>query len=221
MILAENLSKIYITSKSTEIKALNDVSLKIQEGEMTFIMGKSGSGKSTLLHILGGLDKPTSGIVKYNDTPITDMNENKLSFFRRDNIGFVFQDYNLIPELSAEENIKYPALLSKRVIDKELWDFLVNSLELQSRLSHLPSQLSGGQQQRVAIARALITNPQVVLCDEPTGNLDSESSLAVGKLLFNINEMLKKTMIIVTHDTDFAHKGNSRVINIKDGALCL
>ena len=172
-------------------------------------MGKSGSGKSTLLHMLGGLDRPTSGSIKYDDTEITDMTESKLSVFRRDNVGFVFQDYNLIPELTAEENIKYPVFLARKDINKQLWDFLIEALQLNDRLSHLPSQLSGGQ-----------PDPQIILCDEPTGNLDSESSATVQNVLFQLNDHLNKTTIIVTHDNEFAQKGaGKRIITIKDGTI--
>lgn len=219
MIKLKNITKIYKTGNSAEVKALNGISLEINQGELVFIMGKSGSGKSTLLHITGGLDKPTSGTVEYDDTEITHMNENQLSDFRRSNIGFVFQDYNLIPELNAEENIKYPALLAKKRIDADLWSFLIASLELKDRLSHFPYQLSGGQQQRVAIARALLTDPCVVLCDEPTGNLDSRSACAVQQVLFELNRELKKTVIIVTHDMEFANKGSGRIVNIRDGEI--
>ena len=216
MITVENLVKSYRISGG--VNALNDVSFEISDGELIFIMGKSGSGKSTLLHMIGGLDKPTSGNVIYDKTVITQLSENALSFFRRDNIGYIFQDYNLIPELTAEENIKYPVYLAKKKVDKELWSFLVEALDINDRLSHLPNQLSGGQQQRVAIARALLPNPSVVLCDEPTGNLDSISSAAVQDILFRLNNKLHKTIVIVTHDNEFASKGG-RIIRLKDGKV--
>lgn len=200
------------------VAALDGVTLEIGDGELVFIMGKSGSGKSTLLHILGGLDKPDSGRVLYGNTDISDMNENTLSAFRRKNIGFVFQQYYLIPELTAEENIKYPVCLSKKAVDEALFKRLVDTLELSDRLGHMPSQLSGGQQQRVAIARALITDPSAILCDEPTGNLDSASSAAVQRLLRQINSELGKTVIIVTHDTQFAEK-DDRIIRLCDGKV--
>ncbi len=220
MITVTNLTKTYQTGENMKIKALDNLSLSISDGELLFIMGKSGSGKSTLLHMLGGLDRPTSGSIKYDDTEITDMTESKLSVFRRDNVGFVFQDYNLIPELTAEENIKYPVFLARKDINKQLWDFLIEALQLNDRLSHLPSQLSGGQQQRVAIARALLPDPQIILCDEPTGNLDSESSATVQNVLFQLNDHLNKTTIIVTHDNEFAQKGaGKRIITIKDGTI--
>lgn len=216
MIKVDNLIKSYRIGGG--VKALNNVSFSVKDGELVFIMGKSGSGKSTLLHMLGGLDKPTSGSVKYDENEITSLSENALSVFRRDNIGYIFQDYNLIPELTAEENIKYPAYLAKKKIDKELWNYLADALDINDRLSHLPSQLSGGQQQRVAIARALLTDPRVVLCDEPTGNLDSNSSAAVQDILFRLNRELHKTIIIVTHDNEFAAKGG-RIIRLKDGKI--
>ncbi len=218
MIKTYNLRKTYSMTDENKIVALDGVSLEIKDGELAFIMGKSGSGKSTFLHILGGLDKPDSGSVFYGDTDISAMNENRLSEFRREKIGFVFQQYYLIPELTAEENIKYPVYLSKRTVDKALFERLVTTLELSDRLGHLPSQLSGGQQQRVAIARALITDPSAVLCDEPTGNLDSASSKAVQRLLRLINSELGKTVIIVTHDTQFAEKGD-RIIRLCDGKV--
>lgn len=219
MITVTELTKTYQTGENMKINALHGLSLEISDGDLLFIMGKSGSGKSTLLHMLGGLDKPTSGSIKYDGTEITSMTESSLSVFRRDHIGFVFQDYNLIPELTAEENIKYPLFLAKKKIDKQHWDFLVEALQLTDRLTHLPAQLSGGQQQRVAIARALMPDPQIVLCDEPTGNLDSESSAAVQSVLFQLNRQLNKTTVIVTHDSDFAQKGTGQhIVTLKDGA---
>ena len=216
MIKTYDLKKTYSMADENNVAALDGVTLEIGDGELVFIMGKSGSGKSTLLHILGGLDKPDSGRVLYGNTDISEMNENTLSAFRRKNIGFVFQQYYLIPELTAEENIKYPVCLSKKAVDEALFKRLVDTLELSDRLGHMPSQLSGGQQQRVAIARALITDPSAILCDEPTGNLDSASSAAVQRLLRQINSELGKTVIIVTHDTQFAEK-DDRIIRLCDG----
>ena len=181
-------------------------------------MGKSGSGKSTLLHMLGGLDTPTSGTVRYQELCLTDMPEKKLSQFRREHIGFAFQEYNLIPELSVQENILFPAMLLKKQVPKAYWEQLVEALALGDRLSHLPSQLSGGQQQRTAIARALINQPEVILCDEPTGNLDSESGEAVKNILFQLHQELQQTMVIVTHDPEFA-KSAGRTLHIKDGKI--
>lgn len=218
MIKTYDLKKTYSMADENNVAALDGVTLEIGDGELVFIMGKSGSGKSTLLHILGGLDKPDSGRVLYGNTDISEMNENTLSAFRRKNIGFVFQQYYLIPELTAEENIKYPVCLSKKAVDEALFKRLVDTLELSDRLGHMPSQLSGGQQQGVAIARALITDPSAILCDEPTGNLDSASSAAVQRLLRQINSELGKTVIIVTHDTQFAEK-DDRIIRLCDGKV--
>lgn len=216
MISIEDVTKNYRIGCG--VNALNGISLDISDGEMIIIMGKSGSGKSTLLHMLGGLDKPTSGSIKYDGNDITKLSENALSVFRRDNIGYVFQDYNLIPELNAEENIKYPVYLAGKKIDHERWNFLVETLDISDRLSHLPNQLSGGQQQRVAIARALLSNPSVVLCDEPTGNLDSAAAESVRDMLFRMNNELHKTIVVVTHDGEFASSGG-RVIRLRDGKI--
>lgn len=218
MIATHELTKIYGRGDSAKVYALNGVSIQIEEGEAVCIMGKSGSGKSTLLHMLGGLDTPTSGTVRYQGLCLTDMPEKKLSQFRREHIGFVFQEYNLIPELSVRENILFPAMLLKKQVPKAYWEQLVEALALGDRLSHLPSQLSGGQQQRTAIARALINQPEVILCDEPTGNLDSESGEAVKNILFQLHQELQQTMVIVTHDPEFA-KSAGRTLHIKDGKI--
>jgi putative ABC transport system ATP-binding protein len=218
MIATYELTKIYGRGDSAKVYALNGVSIQIEEGEAVCIMGKSGSGKSTLLHMLGGLDTPTSGTVRYQGLCLTDMPEKKLSQFRREHIGFVFQEYNLIPELSVRENILFPAMLLKKQVPKAYWEQLVEALALGDRLSHLPSQLSGGQQQRTAIARALINQPEVILCDEPTGNLDSESGEAVKNILFQLHQELQQTMVIVTHDPEFA-KSAGRTLHIKDGKI--
>ena len=218
MIATHELTKIYGREDSAKVYALNGVSIQIEEGEAVCSMGKSGSGKSTLLHMLGGLDTPTSGTVRYQGLCLTDMPEKKLSQFRREHIGFVFQEYNLIPELSVQENILFPAMLLKKQVPKAYWEQLVEALALGDRLSHLPSQLSGGQQQRTAIARALINQPEVILCDEPTGNLDSESGEAVKNILFQLHQELQQTMVIVTHDPEFA-KSAGRTLHIKDGKI--
>ena len=218
MIATHELTKIYGREDSAKVYALNGVSIQIEEGEAVCIMGKSGSGKSTLLHMLGGLDTPTSGTVRYQELCLTDMPEKKLSQFRREHIGFVFQEYNLIPELSVQENILFPAMLLKKQVPKAYWEQLVEALALGDRLSHLPSQLSGGQQQRTAIARALINQPEVILCDEPTGNLDSESGEAVKNILFQLHQELQQTLVIVTHDPEFA-KSAGRTLHIKDGKI--
>jgi putative ABC transport system ATP-binding protein len=218
MITVNNVVKEYTFGTDNKINALDGCSLVINDGEIVFVVGKSGSGKSTLLHIIGGLDKPTSGNVTYNEKEISSLSESALSLFRRDHIGYVFQEYNLVPELTAEENIKYPAMLQRKTVDKKLFNYLIETLGLSNRTSHLPSQLSGGQQQRVAIARALMMDPKVVLCDEPTGNLDSKSSEAVQNILLSLNEELKKTIVIVTHDKEFSEKGG-RIIEISDGRI--
>ena len=218
MIATHELTKIYGREDSAKVYALNGVSIQIEEGEAVCIMGKSGSGKSTLLHMLGGLDTPTSGTVRYQELCLTDMPEKKLSQFRREHIGFVFQEYNLIPELSVQENILFPAMLLKKQVPKAYWEQLVEALALGARLSPLPSQLSGGPQQRTAIARALINQPEVILCDEPTGNLDSESGEAVKNILFQLHQELQQTMVIVTHDPEFA-KSAGRTLHIKDGKI--
>ena len=218
MITVNNVVKEYTFGTDNKINALDGCSLVINDGEIVFVVGKSGSGKSTLLHLIGGLDKPTSGNVTYNEKEISSLSESALSLFRRDHVGYVFQEYNLVPELTAEENIKYPAMLQRKAVDKKLFNYLIETLELSNRTSHLPSQLSGGQQQRVAIARALMMDPKVVLCDEPTGNLDSKSSEAVQNILFSLNEELKKTIVIVTHDKEFSEKGG-RIIEISDGRI--
>ena len=218
MIATHELTKIYGREDSAKVYALNGVSIQIEEGEAVCIMGKSGSGKSTLLHMLGGLDTPTSGTVRYQELCLTDMPEKKLSQFRREHIGFVFREYNLIPELSVQENILFPAMLLEKQVPKAYWEQLVEALALGDRLSHLPSQLSGGQQQRTATARALINQPEVILCDEPTGNLDSESGEAVKNILFQLHQELQQTMVIVTHDPEFA-KSAGRTLHIKDGKI--
>ena len=210
--------KKYYGAGDTLVKALDGGELQVENGEFVAIVGTSGSGKSTLLHMLGGLDTPTSGTVRYQELCLTDMPEKKLSQFRREHIGFVFQEYNLIPELSVQENILFPAMLLKKQVPKAYWEQLVEALALGDRLSHLPSQLSGGQQQRTAIARALINQPEVILCDEPTGNLDSESGEAVKNILFQLHQELQQTMVIVTHDPEFA-KSAGRTLHIKDGKI--
>ncbi len=215
MITAENLCKSYGSGEGA-VNALRGVDLTISDGELVAIVGKSGSGKSTLLNLLGGLDSATAGKVLYNDIDITKMNESALADFRLHKIGFVFQFYDLIPELTAEENILLPAQLAgNRTAD--LSD-LAERLGLTDRLKHYPAQLSGGQQQRTAIARALINNPNVLLCDEPTGNLDQKTGDDVMDLLMQLNETEKRTIVIVTHNSEISARCR-RTIEIADGAL--
>ncbi|MGN0650290.1 MAG: ABC transporter ATP-binding protein [Oscillospiraceae bacterium] len=215
MITAENLCKIYGSGEGA-VNALRNVNLTISDGELVAIIGKSGSGKSTLLNLLGGLDSASSGRVMYNDIDITKMKEAALAEFRLRKIGFVFQFYDLIPELTAEENILLPAQLAKNK-SADL-SGLAERLGLSDRLKHYPSELSGGQQQRAAIARALINNPDVLLCDEPTGNLDKKTGDDVMKLLLQLNREENRTIVIVTHNPEISAQC-TRTIEISDGEL--
>ena len=215
MIKVENLCKTYGNGEGA-VNALRNINLTINDGELVAIVGKSGSGKSTLLNLLGGLDSATSGRVLYNDTDITKMKEATLAEFRLRKIGFVFQFYDLIPELTAEENILLPAQLAKnKTADVSVF---AEMLGLSNRISHYPSQLSGGQQQRVAIARALINTPDILLCDEPTGNLDQKTGNDVMELLLHLNETQKRTIVIVTHNSEIATRCE-RIVEISDGVL--
>ena len=213
----KNLSKTY-GSGDTLVKALDNVSFSVNQGEFVAIIGPSGSGKSTLLHILGGVDKPTSGSVVIGDTNIANLDETALAIFRRRQIGLIYQFYNLIPILTVEENLTLPLLLDGRKPDKRLIDSLVKRLGLQDRLNHLPNQLSGGQQQRVSIGRALVNNPALMLADEPTGNLDSANSKEIISLLRQFNKENNQTVIIITHDEKIAMSAD-RVISIEDGKI--
>ena len=215
MIVAENLCKTYGTGEGA-VNALCNVDLTIEDGEFVAIVGKSGSGKSTLLNLLGGLDSVTSGRVLYNDVDITKLGEPALADFRLHKIGFVFQFYDLLPELTAEENIMLPAQLAKN--KSADISALVERLGLTDRMKHYPSQLSGGQQQRAAIARALINNQDVLLCDEPTGNLDQKTGDDVMELLLQLNKTEKRTIVIVTHNPEIAARCE-RTIEISDGVL--
>lgn len=213
----KNLSKTY-GKGDTLVKALDNVSFSVEQGEFVAIIGPSGSGKSTLLHILGGVDVPTSGQVIINDTDISTLDETALAVFRRRQIGFIYQFYNLIPILTVEENLTLPLLLDGRKPDKKIIQNLVEKLGLSQRLNHLPNQLSGGQQQRVSIGRALINNPALMLADEPTGNLDSENSREIVALLRHFNKEFKQTVIIITHDEKIAMSAD-RIISIEDGKI--
>ncbi|MBD5541308.1 MAG: ABC transporter ATP-binding protein [Lachnospiraceae bacterium] len=216
-IVVKELTKIY-GSGEAEVRALSGVSTSFDKDEFCAIVGTSGSGKTTLLHMLGGLDTPTSGSVFYGETDIYTLGDRKLSEIRRKKCGFVFQFFNLIPELTAEENIVLPVLLDNGKIDTAYINELAELLGISDRLSHYPSQMSGGQQQRVAIARALANNPEILFCDEPTGNLDKESGNHVIEMLCKAQRKLGKTVIVVTHDNDIANRAD-RIIRIADGAI--
>lgn len=217
IIKASELSKSY-GSGPTQVTALNKVSLEIASGSFISIMGPSGSGKSTLLHLLSGLDKPTSGSVTYDGQAIYHLKDTELSAFRRRRIGFIFQQFNLLPVLTAKENILMPLLLDKKQPDEAYLKQLTAVLGLDGRLNHLPHELSGGQQQRVAIARALIAQPDIVFADEPTGNLDSKSGSEVMLMLKELWRKLGKTLIIITHDSQIARLAQRQLL-IVDGVL--
>ena len=216
-VIVENLTKIY-GKGDTEVKALDGVSERFEKGEFAAVIGASGSGKTTLLHLLGGLDIPTSGTVKFDDTDIYKLSDKGLSEIRRKKIGFVFQFFNLIPELTAKENIILPVLLDNKKPDENYISELSEMLGISERLTHFPSQMSGGQQQRTAIARALANDPEILLCDEPTGNLDEKSGEAVIELLRDAGKKFGKTVVIVTHDLKIAGKAD-RIIKISDGKI--
>lgn len=215
MIKTKDLTRTYGKGEGM-VTALGGVSLTINDGEMVAIIGKSGSGKSTLLNLLGGLDKPTSGQIFFGDKELGSMKDKELAEFRLKNIGFVFQFFDLIPELTAEENVLLPSRLAKKK-DAEA-DEIYKALDISDRVKHYPSELSGGQQQRAAIARALINSPDVILCDEPTGNLDKASGEEVMNLLKRLNKDHGKTIVIVTHDKEIAGQCN-RIIEISDGII--
>ena len=212
-----NLRKIY-GSGDTEVRALDGVNLSVNSGEFVAIVGTSGSGKSTLLHMLGGLDRPTSGSVIVDGKDIFSLRDEALTIFRRRKIGFVFQSYNLVPVLNARENIVLPIQLDGRQVDEEFLDKIVNTLGLEKKLGSLPSQLSGGQQQRVAIARALAAAPAIILADEPTGNLDSRTSQDVLSLLKVTSQKFAQTIVMITHNEEIAQTAD-RIIRIEDGRI--
>ena len=202
----------------TTVNALGGVSFDIEKGEFAAVIGASGSGKSTLMHLIGGVDRPTSGSVVVDGNEIFKQNESKLAIFRRRNIGLIYQFYNLIPTLTAEENIMLPRLLDNRKPDEGKLETILSTTGLTSRRKHLPSELSGGQQQRVSIGRALINDPAIILADEPTGNLDSKSSREIIELLKYANKRYNQTLIIITHDEKIALQAD-RVITLSDGLI--
>ncbi|MCR5608368.1 MAG: ABC transporter ATP-binding protein [Lachnospiraceae bacterium] len=213
----ENLTKEY-GKDDAKVVALDNVSLSVEKGEFVAIVGASGSGKSTLLHLLGGVDRPTSGKVFVEGKNIYDYDDDKLAIFRRRQVGLIYQFYNLLPILNVEENITLPLSLDNRTATKEELDNMIEMLGLSARRNHLPNELSGGQQQRTSIGRALITKPAIVLADEPTGNLDKKSSDEIVALLKKTNKELKQTIIMITHNLDIA-KVADRVIKIEDGRI--
>ena len=212
-----NLRKIY-GSGDTEVRALDGVNLSVNSGEFVAIVGTSGSGKSTLLHMLGGLDRPTSGSVIVDGKDIFSLKDEALTIFCRRKIGFVFQSYNLVPVLNVRENIVLPIQLDGRQVDEDFLDKIVNTLGLEKKLGSLPSQLSGGQQQRVAIARALAAAPAIILADEPTGNLDSRTSQDVLSLLKVTSQKFAQTIVMITHNEEIAQTAD-RIIRIEDGRI--
>ena len=213
----ENLTKEY-GKKDTKVVALDNVSFSIQKGEFVAIVGPSGSGKSTLLHMLGGVDRPSSGKVYIDNTDIYSLNNDELAIFRRRQVGLIYQFYNLIPILNVVENITLPCDLDGVKVDKKKIEDMLNTLGLQNRKNHLPNELSGGQQQRVSIGRAIINNPAIVLADEPTGNLDSKSSREIIDLLRLSNKKYNQTLIVITHDENIALEAD-RLITIADGKI--
>ncbi|MDU1023712.1 MAG: ABC transporter ATP-binding protein [Peptoniphilus harei] len=217
MLKVENLKRYYKTN-DVEVRALDGVSFDVKKGEFISIIGASGSGKSTLLHLLGGLDYPTSGKVLIDDTDIYALKDDERTIFRRRNIGFVFQAYNLLPMLNVYENIIIPFGLDGDKVDKKYVDSVIDILEISDQKYKMPNELSGGQQQRVAIARALVTKPSLILADEPTGNLDSKSSSQVVYLLKKINKELGNTILMITHD-DAVAQAAEKTLRIEDGRL--
>lgn len=213
----ENLTKTYGSGENL-VHAVDDVSFSVEKGEFVAIVGASGSGKSTLLHLIGGVDRPTSGKIFVDGNDISKMNDDKLAVFRRRQVGIVYQFYNLIPILTVEENITLHCDLDGRGVDRERLEMILDSFGLRARRKHLPNQLSGGQQQRTSIARALINNPSLVLADEPTGNLDSKSSEEVMSMLKMCNQSYGQTVIMITHNLDIAKQAD-RIITISDGKI--
>lgn len=213
----ENLCKNYGRGE-TLVKALDNVSFSVERGEFIAIVGASGSGKSTLLHLLGGVDRPTSGKIVIDGEDVYDLDETNLAIFRRRQVGLIYQFYNLIPILNVEENITLPILLDSKKVDKKYLNELIDTLDLRERINHLPNELSGGQQQRVSIGRALMNRPAILLADEPTGNLDSKASKDIVELLKLSNKKYKQTIIMITHDYNLALNAD-RIITIDDGKI--
>lgn len=213
----EQVTKIYGSSEN-QVYAVNEVSFSVEQGEFVAIVGSSGSGKSTLMHMLGGVDRPTSGKVFIENADIYQLSDDKLAIFRRRQVGLIYQFFNLVPVLNVEENMTLPVELDGKVPDKEFFKELVNTLGLENRLRHLPNELSGGQQQRVAIGRALMNRPAILLADEPTGNLDSKASAEIMELLKVFNQKYKQTLVMITHDLELAKQAD-RVLNMEDGRL--
>jgi putative ABC transport system ATP-binding protein len=217
IVQAKNLKKYYGKDENL-VKALDGVDFEVEEGEFVSIVGTSGSGKSTLLHMIGGLDIATEGSVLISGNDIFKLNDDELTIFRRREIGFIFQQFNLIPILNVYENIVLPIELDGNKIDNDYVDTVINTLGLKSKINNLPNNLSGGQQQRVAIARALATKPSIILADEPTGNLDSKTSQDVVGLLKTMNERFNQTIVMITHNEEIAQMSD-RIIRIEDGKI--
>lgn len=213
----QNLSKTYGKDEAL-VKALDDVSFSVEEGDFVSIVGSSGSGKSTLLHILGAVDKPTSGKVLIGGVNVFEQKDDELAIFRRRKVGLIYQFYNLIPILNVKENMTLPILLDGKKVDNDYLNELISILGLENRVNHLPNELSGGQQQRVSIGRALISKPDIILADEPTGNLDSKASKEIMDLLKLSNEKYHQTIIMITHDISLARNAN-RIITLEDGKI--
>lgn len=217
VVRVENLCKVYGTGEM-KVNAVDNMNLTINQGEFVAIVGPSGSGKSTLLHLLGGVDRPSSGKVIVDGTDIYSLSEEELAVFRRRKVGFIFQFYNLVPVLDVEENILLPLLLDNKKVDRKYIDELISILGLNERKNHLPNELSGGQQQRVSIGRALAYSPSIVLADEPTGNLDSQNSKEIVDLLKLSVQKYNQTLVLITHDLDIASQAD-RIITIEDGSI--
>lgn len=216
-LVLKDVTKIYGSDKESQVIALNKASFEIEQGEFVVILGESGAGKSTLLNIIGGMDYATSGIYQVDDIEVTKLNQKKLGVFRREKIGFVFQFYNLMPNLTALENVRIAQSIVKNGLEAE---DVLKEVGLEGRANNFPSQLSGGEQQRVAIARAIVKNPALLLCDEPTGALDSKTGVLILKLLYDFSKNSKKTVIIVTHNSKIAELAD-RLIRIADGKIVL